>query len=114
MRWLIILLPLIIYLSGCASNNTLVQEKPNELKKFAYANCLMWYLESKGYDTEDVRSISGGIVETSNISLDKFQEIALIVKEYQPEIETKNNIDINLLKCFYLEESAELNKVSVK
>ena len=86
----------------------------NELKKFSYANCLMWYFESKGYDTEDVRSISGGIVETSNISLDKFQEIALIVKEYQPEMETKNNIDINLLKCFYLEESAELNKVSVK
>ena len=114
MRWLIILLPLSIYLSGCAGSNTLVQEKPSELKKFAYANCLMWYFESKGYDTEDVRSISGGIVETSNISLDKFQEIALIVKEYQPEMETKNNIDINLLKCFYLEESAELNKVSVK
>lgn len=109
MRQLFVLIPLII--SGCAGTNALVQEKSNELEKFAYANCFMWYLESKGYNTEDIRSISGGIVETSNVSLDKFQEIALMVKEYEPEVKTKNNIDINILKCFYLGEDEEFIRV---
>ena len=111
MKLSIFLLFLTVFVTGCVDNNTLTQEKNNQLKKFAYANCLMWYFESKGYETKDIRNISGGIVETSNISLDTFQEVALIVKEYQPTIESKHNIDINLLKCFHLESYGKLNKV---
>jgi hypothetical protein len=103
------LIPIIA--TGCAISNAKVNNEANEKNKFALTNCLMWYMQSKGYDTEDIRSISGGIVETSDISLDEFQKIALLVKEYEPTIQTKQNIDINLLKCFYLEESEELNKI---
>lgn len=109
MRFLLITLSLLF--SGCATNQALLNNEQNELRKFAYANCVMWYLESKGYDTADVRAISGGIVEKSDISLDRFQEIALLVKEYNPDIETKNDIDINILKCFYLEDSAKIRRI---
>ncbi|HEY7772828.1 MAG TPA: hypothetical protein VIC26_06590 [Marinagarivorans sp.] len=74
------------------------------------AKSYVWYFESKGYDTEDIRAISGGIVETSDISLDRFQDVALAVKSYSPDIKTKNNVDVNLLKCFHLKDDEKLNK----
>ena len=114
MQMLVILSILMVFCTGCASSPLIAKEKSNELQKFAYANCLMWYLESKGHDTKDIRAISGGIVETSNISIDRFQQVALIVKEYHPNLKTKNNIDINLLRCFHLEESIELTKALEK
>jgi len=99
------------YLSGCATLNPESDKTHDELTKFAYANCLLWYFDSKGYETEDIRSISGGIVETSDISLERFQEVALAVKSYSPDIETKNDIDKNLLKCFYLKDNEQLNEL---
>lgn len=100
-----------VYLSGCATLNSESDQAYDELTKFAYANCLLWYFDSKGYDTEDIRSISGGIVETSGISLEKFQEVALAVKSYTPDIETKNDIDTNLLKCFYLKDNERIKEL---
>ena len=114
MKMLITPFVLIVFCTGCASSSLIAKEKSNELEKLAFANCFMWYLKSKGHDTKDIRAISGGIVEKSDVSLERFQEIALIVKEYHPSLETKNNIDLNLLKCFHLEESEKLNKVLAK
>ena len=51
--------------SGCASSGMEKSNSNESLTKFAYANCLMWYFESKKYNTDDIRAISGGIVETS-------------------------------------------------
>ena len=106
-----LLMLMVLTISGCATNKVMVKSSSNELDKFAYANCLMWYLESKGYDSSDVRSISGGIVEKSDFTIDRFQQIALAVKEFQPDMRTKNDIDINILKCFHLENSEDLKKV---
>lgn len=101
---------LLLCMSGCTAFEPKNNKVQVDLAKFAYANCLMWYFEFKGYDTKDIRAISGGIVETSDISIETFQNIALSVKSYNPDIKTKNNIDINLLKCFHLEENEELKK----
>lgn len=86
-------------------------EDQRNMYKYAQVNCLFWYFSEKGYDTKDIRSISGGIVETSNISIDQFQEIALFMKSYAPEIKSKNNIDPKLARCFQLERSSELNSI---
>jgi len=71
------------------------------LRNFAYANCLFWHFKEKGYDVTDIKAISGGYVENSTISAETFQEIALIVKEYSPALDTKHNIDPTLYKCFF-------------
>ena len=97
-------------LSGCVSYKTEQDKTRDHLTQFAYANCLMWYFESKGYDTKDIRAISGGIVETSDISLEVFQAVALDVRSYHPDIKTKNNIDLNLLKCFHLKDYDKLSE----
>jgi len=98
-----------ISLVGCASS-----VKVNEtetLYKYAHANCIFWYFKEKGYNTDDIRLISGGMVETSSISIEKFQNIALFIKDYEPQIDTKNNIDSKLNRCFVLESSAELKNI---
>jgi len=110
MRIVLSIILVSLFLSGCAAYKTGKDKAQSDLTKFAYANCLMWYFESKGYDTEDIRAISGGIVENSDISLERFQNIALAVKSYSPDIETKNNIDLNLLKCFHLKDYEKLNE----
>lgn len=110
MRPIISIVLISLYLNGCATLKSETNQDRSDLAKFAYANCLLWYFESKGYETTDIRAISGGIVETSDISLEKFQDIALAVKSYNPVIKTKNNIDRNLLKCFYLKDDEELNE----
>lgn len=98
----------IVAISGCATSGMERKTLNESLTKFAYANCLMWYFESKKYNTDDIRAISGGIVETSDASIDKFQEIALFIKDYDPKLETKQDIDKQLLRCFSLESSEEL------
>jgi len=99
----------IVLCSGCASNIVSKSGHNKPLKNFAYASCLLGYFESKGYDTSDIRSISGGIVETSDVSLDKFQEMALLVKRFSPDLSTKQDINKKLLKCFYLESDPEIS-----
>jgi hypothetical protein len=110
-----VLVLLSIATTSCQSTNkksTIGNDsKKANLKEFAYANCFFWYFNKKGYDTKDIRSISGGIVELGSGSADKYQEISLFVKDYKPDIRTKNDIDIDLLKCFSLNDSAELNQL---
>ncbi|WP_163132400.1 hypothetical protein [Agarivorans sp. Alg241-V36] len=75
----------------------------NSVLSFARSNCLFWYFKSQGYDTTDIRKISSGIVEMSTYSADKYQDLAMLVKEYSPEISTKQNLDLQLGKCFVLD-----------
>lgn len=93
------------FLISCTS---IQKTDSDNLYKFAQANCLYWYFEKKNYDTTDIRSISGGFVEKSDSSLDKFQEITMFVKSYTPRLDSKNNIDVDLNRCFQLSESNEL------
>ncbi|WP_276785229.1 hypothetical protein [Thalassolituus oleivorans] len=95
-------------LCSCASKKDAFE---SSLYEYSQANCLYWYFESKGYDTKDIRSISGGIVEMSGESIDKFQKISIFVKGYRPNMKTKNNIDVDLYKCFHLKDSEELNSI---
>ena len=85
-------------------------EKQN-LMDFAYANCMFWYFKTKNYDTKDISDISGGYVEMGSSSADKYQEIALYIKNYKTTRKTKHSTDPELLKCFYLDENAGLQKL---
>jgi hypothetical protein len=59
------------------------------------------------YDLEDIRGISGDIVETGSYSAPRYGRVSLLVKNYAPEISTKQEIDVDLLKCFELERDDE-------
>lgn len=97
---------------SCASNPANNESLKNkDLMKFAYANCLFQYFKSEGIDTTDIRNISGGIVEKSSISIDLFQDVSMIINNYNPDIKTKNKINVKLNKCFHLEESVELQNI---
>ena len=113
LRYIFILFT-ISFLSGCATLKPNKIKHNQQLMKFAYANCLMWYFKGKKYNTDDITAISGGIVETSNISINKFQEIALFIRNYNPELKTKQNIDKKLLRCFHLENSNKLKEIILK
>jgi len=101
-------------LLSCTPGISSQDERTKTLYKYAYSSCIFWYFKEKGYDAEDIRSVNGGIVETSQVSLDKFQEISLFIKDYTPSIQTKNNIDQHLAKCFYLEDSKDLSNIILK
>ena len=111
MKRLISCLLFILILSGCVTTTSNKNTPSNVLMQFAFANCLMVYLEEKNYDSYDVRAIAGGIVETSDVSLDKFQGHSAICKKLRPENRTKQNIDRKLLKCFHLDSSTELKAI---
>lgn len=94
-----------VLITACTtvSNNDLKSEENLEqLVEFAQANCFYAYFRSKSYDYESLRGISGGMVETSELSSEVFRKTALLVKEYTPKISTKQHIDPALNKCFYL------------
>ena len=85
----------------------------NDLLEFSRANCLFWYFKEKGYDTEDIKNISSGIVSLSSLSADKFSEVAFLVKDYIAPVRTKNNIDPSLNKCFFMEkDNAFIEKIN--
>ncbi|BFM09636.1 hypothetical protein [Halioxenophilus aromaticivorans] len=71
---------------------------------FAKASCFSWYFKKKGYELDDIKSISGGIVELGSHSAKKFRDVAFLVKDYNPKVTSKNNIDIDLQKCFLLDK----------
>lgn len=96
------------FLCSCTSSNRV---PGSSLYEYSYANCLYWYFDGKGYDTDDIRRISGGMVEVSDESIEKFQQISLFIKSYKPDVKTKNNIDADLYRCFHLKESAELRNI---
>lgn len=106
----------IVTLFSCASNKPVQGENSSsqidDLLRFAEASCFSWYFKKKQYNDEDIGWIAGGIVELSYYSAEKFRNTALLVRDYKPALETKNdiNIDIDLIKCFYLESDAEFLK----
>ena len=107
----------LLFLCACSSLSISSEDKNNRaavLYKYAQSNCLFWYFKHKDYDTKDIRAISAGIVEKSNISLDVFTEISLFIRDYSPKLSTKNKIDVNLNKCFFLEDSEELKNIISK
>lgn len=79
----------------------------SELLEFAQASCFYWYFKNKNYDLQDIRAITGGIVEMGSYSADIYQVVALKVKNYSPNLLTKQNIDIDLLKCFELDRDPD-------
>ncbi len=68
---------------------------------------MFWYFKKKNYPTDEIRAISGGIVELGSYSAEKYKRVAFMVKEYKPSIKTKQNIDIDLIKCFKMESDSE-------
>jgi hypothetical protein len=98
----------IVFLSSCvhaAEPKALAPQA--ELLDFAKANCFYWYFSKKGYDLEDIRAVSGGMVERGTASPEYYGQISLLVKKYSPSLKTKQNIDIDLLKCFTMEHDAD-------
>lgn len=107
----ILLIPLIFSILGCSNQSVKPENSKkiasDELIEFAKANCFFWYFKKKGYDIEDIGSITGGMVEKGSYSADKFQQVAFLVKEYSPNIKSKQDIDIDLLKCFKLDQEPD-------
>jgi len=91
--------------ASCVS--TTVKPVDDELLRFAKANCFFAYFKKKNYDLKDIRAISGGIVEMGAYSAEKYQAVAGLIKEFNPEYSTKHNIDNDLLKCFKLDSDPE-------
>jgi len=98
------------YAGGDDGNQSGTSAKEN-LQKFAYANCLFWHFKEKGFDTKDIRSVSGGFVEMGTSSAEIYQEIALSIKSFKTKRKTKQNVDPSLLKCFFLEDNLELQAI---
>lgn len=100
-----------MFIVACSTSNHKVKDEndhsKNELLRFAEANCFFWYFKKKGYDLQDIRAISGGIVEIGSYSSEKYRQVSLLVKDYKPSIATKQEIDIDLLKCFCMRKDIE-------
>ncbi len=99
----------LVVLVSCSSVATTKKES-DALLEFASANCLFWYFKANEISTKDIQTISGGIVEKSRYSADKFQQVALLVKGYTPKIKTKHEVDLHLARCFMLREDHEFLK----
>lgn len=99
--YLIILL-LGMQLSGCTLNSKMPL-KTDDLLRFAKANCFFWYFQGQGYDIDEIGKITGGIVEMSSYSSEKFSSVAMLVKDYNPSLSSKNHVNVSLSKCFQLD-----------
>lgn len=106
----IYLFPVFMLLASCASTNN-EETSHKELYQYAQASCMYWYFKNNGYKTDDIRAITGGIVEKSDSSIEKYQNISVFIRDYSPSLDSKNKIDPDLNKCFHLEESSELRKI---
>lgn len=100
----IIILSIMLSLSSCASKQ---KKDEDALITFAKSNCFLWYFKSQNIDTTEIKKITAGVVEMSSYSAEKFQKVALLVKNYSPNTYTKQNIDIELSKCFSLNSDEE-------
>lgn len=105
-----------IFITSCATPSS--QPAPispsiieSNLSEFAHANCLYWYFLGKGYDTADIKAVAGGLVETGTAPAEAYEEIALAVKKFRPTVETKQNIDTDLLRCFMLDKNESLQSI---
>lgn len=97
-------------LAGCGAEASLMSER-KEINDFAQANCLFWYFKEQGLPLDDIRAIAGGIVETSDLPAEVFQEVALSVQSFEPATASKANIDPKLSRCFQLQENAALQAI---
>lgn len=105
--------------SACSSahsdQQTPESSNPNELLDFAKANCMYWYFKKMNYDLKDISAITGGIVELGNYSIDTYQNVSLLIKKHKPSLSSKQNIDVDLWKCFRLDSDKvfleKLNKL---
>ncbi len=94
-------------LVGCStSTNTKTTE--SNLYKFAYANCLFQYFSNKGYDTESIRNISGGLVAKGEASPEKYQSISEAIAQMDLGLDSKAEIDASLNKCFHFEKDEKI------
>ncbi|CCN33831.1 exported hypothetical protein [Vibrio nigripulchritudo SO65] len=82
----------------CAPSHAELEQK--QLLNFAHVNCLFNYMKSKGYETEDLRTLSAGIVEKSTLDPEKFVHVHELVKSYESSAKYKAEVDTNLTKCF--------------
>ena len=90
------------------------QSAITNLQKFAYASCLMGYFKKHKLGTNDITAIAGGFVEMGSSSIESYQAIADYVAQYESARQTKQNIDKDLLKCFFLEENVGLQALIEK
>ena len=82
----------------CAPSYAGLEHK--QLLNFAHVNCLFNYIKSMGYETEDLRTLSAGIVEKSTLDPEKFVRVHELVKSYESSAKYKADVDTNLTKCF--------------
>lgn len=98
-----------LLLAGCAepapSPPSPIEEN---LRDFALANCLFWYFDERGWDVEDILGIAGGYVELGSSSAETYAQIAELVHGWHPDIRTKHELDVELVKCFHLTRNEEL------
>lgn len=104
-----ILFLLLVFLFSCSStaNENAPDLSKDELLRFAKANCMYWYFKKMKYDTKDIRLVTSGIVEVGSQSAEKYEKIAISMKKYNPSVSTKNNVDVDLLKCFIFDADEE-------
>lgn len=81
------------------------------LWQFARANCLFQYFSARGWETKDIRAISGAYVELGDSDPDTYAAISEAIREWQPPFETKQDIDAALFKCFKLSESETISQL---
>lgn len=99
--------------TGCAhapksnTQHNQVDSSTESLKNFALAQCLIRYFEAKGYDSTDLKKISGGIVESTDIGLEEFEELVYRIRSVDAQNATKQDINPLLTQCFHLEKFLE-------
>ena len=84
-----------------------VNASAEDLKKFALAQCLIRYFEAKGYDPTDLKKISGGIVEITDVSIEELEGLVTRIRTADAQNNTKQNINPLLNQCFHLEKFLE-------
>ena len=92
------------------SCSSMPERSKEPLMDFASANCFFWYFKDNNIPTNDISKITGGIVEMSGYSANKFQQVALLVKNYSPQLKTKHEVDIQLATCFLLKDDESFIK----
>ena len=93
---------------GCSqseiSTTSSASTEPNELMEFAKASCISSYFRKKGYDLKDIRFVTAAIVAKGSYAAERYANVAGAVQTYSPDIKTKQNVDVDLFKCFFLDQ----------
>lgn len=71
-----------------------------------------WYFKAKGCDITEIGKITSGIVTLTSYSPEKYQKVALLVRDYDPIFKSKKIVDPDLAKYFILMKySSFLDKI---